>query len=75
MFSGAENIWIWFSSHVFVQQEQKEDIYENCLELENHRRSQIQVQPYKYRVQWYEPHIVKEDSTFYSNRFKQLSYM
>ncbi|XP_035762516.1 uncharacterized protein LOC102792257 [Neolamprologus brichardi] len=31
--------------------EQKEDIYENCLELENHRRSQIQVQPYKYRVQ------------------------
>ncbi|XP_039861392.1 uncharacterized protein LOC120717446 isoform X1 [Simochromis diagramma] len=31
--------------------EQKEDIYENCLELENRRRSQIQVQPYKYRVQ------------------------
>ncbi|CAI5655878.1 unnamed protein product [Oreochromis niloticus] len=30
--------------------EQKEDIYENCLELENRqRRSQIQVQPYRYR--------------------------
>ncbi|XP_030614849.1 uncharacterized protein LOC115801229 [Archocentrus centrarchus] len=31
---------------------QQEDIYENTLELEaHHRRSQIQVQPYKYRAE------------------------
>lgn len=50
MFSGAETSELGFLP-IFVQQGQKEDIYENCLEIENRRRSQIQVQPYKYRVQ------------------------